>query len=182
MASVASECVHWAVTSSYSFRNTSHINLQEARALRREIIRLTSYFERGGVVQICLNDSRVVVGATAKGRSSAFRLNGVLRTQLPFLLFGDVALALIWVETLCNRADYPSRFLPLPAPCCPPRWLVRFGVAERFQVRGLEITAGLGEITEAHQRVGLGMEAPIKLMVQLHLLTGGLNRCLRKSS
>ena len=178
VASVASECLHWAVTSSYSFRNTSHINLQEARALRREIIRLTSDFDRGGVVQICLNDSRVVVGAVAKGRSSAFRLNGVLRTQLPFLVFGDVALALIWVETLCNRADYPSRFLPLPAPYRPPRWLIRLGVAERFQVRGLEITTGKGAITWAHQRVGLEMEAPINIMKSTALYDGSIERVL----
>ena len=108
-ASVVSECLDWSVTGSFAFRKTAHINLQEARALRA-VIKLAGDFQNGGCVQVALNDSMVVVGAFAKGRSSACCLNGIMRSLLPFMIFGDIVLALIWVETESNAADYPSRF------------------------------------------------------------------------
>ncbi|CAE7237586.1 unnamed protein product, partial [Symbiodinium microadriaticum] len=102
-ASIA-PCLRWQVVGSYSFRKTHHINLQEARALKREVVRLAGDPENMDLIQIALNDSMVVVGAVCKGRSSSFRLNGILRSQLPFLAFGRVHLALLWVETSANLA------------------------------------------------------------------------------
>ncbi|CAE7206467.1 unnamed protein product [Symbiodinium sp. CCMP2592] len=101
------------------------------------VIRLASIFDNGGQIKICLNDSRVVVGACTKGRSSSFKLNGMLRSQLPYLIFGDLALALLWVETESNFADWPSRFRPLPAPRSPPEWLARLGVCPEGDFRGI---------------------------------------------
>ena len=99
IASVMGKTLKWKATSSYTFRQTSHINLQEARALRREVARLARNRRSGNCIQICLNDSRVVCGAVGKGRSSSYKLNGILRGMLPYLVFANISLGLIWVET-----------------------------------------------------------------------------------
>ncbi|CAE7463493.1 unnamed protein product [Symbiodinium sp. CCMP2592] len=85
------------VVGSFSFRRTSHINLQE----------------------VALNDSLVVVGSVSKGRSSSFKLNRVLRGQLPFLIF---AVRWLWLapplrtfSTLhksCVTGEWRPRGLP----------------------------------------------------------------------
>ena len=60
----------WVETESCSFVKKKHINLLELEMLRREIVdRVDS--ERGGCRIVNLCDSRVVVGAFAKGRSSS---------------------------------------------------------------------------------------------------------------
>ena len=45
------------------FRYTSHINLQEARALKRELVKFASDPANSGLIRICLNDPRVLEGA-----------------------------------------------------------------------------------------------------------------------
>ncbi|CAE7804395.1 unnamed protein product [Symbiodinium sp. CCMP2592] len=91
-AACISPCLRWQVEGSYTFKKTHHINLQEARALKREIVKLASHPGNIDTIQVALNDSTVVVGAECKGRSSSFRLNGILNAQLPFLIFGGVHL------------------------------------------------------------------------------------------
>ena len=73
----------WRVVSSYRFKNTHHINLQEAQALRREVVKLSL---QSGVPrrQLIYCDSKVNVGAFGKGRSSSFKLNGILRGTLGY--------------------------------------------------------------------------------------------------
>jgi hypothetical protein len=63
---------------------------------------------------LCLTDSRVALGAWAKGRSSTRRLKRVLRCTLGHLLLGKLRVACIWISTHTNPADHPSRFRPLP--------------------------------------------------------------------
>ena len=75
--SALAECLNWRVTAKYTFRSSSHINLQELRALRREVVRMASDFAQGGQVQLALNDSRVTIGAVSKGRSSSYKVNGL---------------------------------------------------------------------------------------------------------
>ena len=164
-ASVAAECMEWEPVASYHFRHTSHINLQEARALKRELVKFASDPAHSGLIRICLNDSRVCVGAFAKGRSSSFRLNGCLRSLLPYLVLGNVSFAVLWVETHSNPADFPSRFMPLPAPCRPPQWLRRFGLMHRLCVLpGLEMFAGSGVLTAAFRRAGCEMLDPVDIL------------------
>ncbi|CAE7443412.1 unnamed protein product [Symbiodinium sp. CCMP2592] len=168
-ASAISECLQWTVTASYSFRSTSHINLQEGRALRREIARMASALRNAGHVQVCLNDSRVIVGAVAKGRSSSYKLNGLLRAQLPYLIFADIVLALLWVETESNLGDHPSRFRSLPPPKPPPRWMSRFGVRHIRAGSGVQIF-GSAYFTEAHRDKGLMMWDPVDVGHEASLL------------
>ena len=59
-------------------------------------------------------DSRVTLGAVAKGRSSSRQVNGLLRALTGWLVLGRVRLYLLWVPSEANPSDYPSRFLPLP--------------------------------------------------------------------
>ena len=160
-ASTCAECLPWVEVARYTFRETSHINLQEARALRREVCKMASKFERGGQIQVCLNDSMVCVFAFAKGRSSSLKLNNILRGLLPYLILGDVALALLWVETESNFADHPSRFRPLPPPRPPPAWLQSYGVQSIGNFAGLEVFAGSARITLAHSKAGLIMFDPV---------------------
>ena len=163
-AGIVAECLSWKVCSSFSFRRTAHINLQEARALRREVVKIASAFENGGTIQIALNDSLVVVGSGCKGRSSSFCLNGILRSQLPYLIMGDVALALIWIETASNLADHPSRFRSLPPPRVPPLWLQRFGLSAVRVWTGLEVFAGAARMTHAHKQAGIPMFDPVDFL------------------
>ena len=69
----------WRDLGGYRFNRTEHINIQELEALKNELKRLVS---GRGIVRsrrVVLVDSRVVVGARAKGRSSSRRLNRSLR-------------------------------------------------------------------------------------------------------
>ena len=160
-ASSLCECLRWHVIASYSFRQTSHINLQELRAFKREVCRVASHFSPRGRVQLFVNDSNVTVGATAKGRSSSFKVNGLLRTLVPFLLFGDVTVAMIWIETESNPADHPSRFTSVPPPRTAPTWMRTFGVPGPA-VWGLEIFAGAAGLTKAHCAAGCPMHPAVK--------------------
>ena len=178
-ASRVSESLDWKVTASYSFRNTSHINLQEGRALKQQIQQFCSDVRNSGLIQISLNDSRVVIGAFSKGRSSSFRLNGILRSMLPFLVFSDVCLALLWVETKSNIADYPSRFAALPIPRAPPRWMEKLGVS-RVLKPGLEIFAGSARLTRCHLAAGVPMLDPIDILYGCDAMDKRIDELIRQ--
>ena len=161
-ASALCECLRWRVVSSYTFRQTSHINLQELRAFKRELCRVASQFSQRGRVQIFVNDSKVSVGATAKGRSSSFKVNGLLRSLVPFLLFGDVTIAILWVETQSNPADHPSRGARVPPPQIAPKWMSAYSVPGPA-LWGLEIFAGTAVLTKAHRAAGHLMYPPVEI-------------------
>ena len=66
----------------------------------------------------------MVLGASAKGRSSSTALNGVLRAALPYLLGGDLYPGGVHVNSGDNPADDPSRGQPLRTPSRDrPAWL-----------------------------------------------------------
>eukprot|EP00971_Amphidinium_carterae_P060632 1200124-Amphidinium_carterae.1 len=73
---------------------------------------------------VLMQDSRVVIGATARGRSSSKALNHVAATQLPYILGGCLYPGAIHVPTEIHRADDPSRFRPVRPPSMRvPGWL-----------------------------------------------------------
>lgn len=104
---------HWTTTQSCKFRQKQHINLLELEMLRAE---MKARVNAGGGRCRCINlcDSRVVVGAFAKGRSSSKSLSHGLRSCLPWLIAGDLQLVNLWVATDKNPADFPSRFKDIP--------------------------------------------------------------------
>ena len=56
-ASMVGECLEWKIEASYHFRQTSHINLQEGRALKRELKRISSRSRFNGCVVLCLSST-----------------------------------------------------------------------------------------------------------------------------
>ena len=108
------ESCSWEVLQSYPFGQTSHINLQEIRALRALIRRLIRVSPGPSRIVVAV-DSQVTLGAVAKGRSSSFQINGLLRSLLGLLILGNKRVHLLWVPSKSNPADYPSRFVGLPS-------------------------------------------------------------------
>ena len=105
----------WTATQSCRFAKAEHINLLELEMVHQEVRdRINTNRGRCRVVNLC--DSRVVVGAYAKGRSSSKYMNHRLRANLPWCLAGGVSVSNLWVSTDCNPADYPSRNRPIPEP------------------------------------------------------------------
>ena len=108
-------CHSWTTTEKLKFRRKAHINLLEMQMLKNEIMsRVNS--GRGFCRAVNLCDSRVVVGAYAKGRSSSKQLNHLLRSCLAWTIAGDMSITNVWVDTHRNPADYPSRDKPIPQP------------------------------------------------------------------
>ena len=66
--------------------------------------------------QMCLLDSRVAVGAFAKGRSASSQLNRVLRAALPHIVGGHIWPGFGFVPTRLNPPDDPTRGRPLCGP------------------------------------------------------------------
>ncbi|CAE7941547.1 unnamed protein product, partial [Symbiodinium necroappetens] len=63
-ASVAAECMEWEPVASYHFRHTSHINLQEARALKRELVKFASVHALASAVSAPAVASKVWANAS----------------------------------------------------------------------------------------------------------------------
>ncbi|CAE7407977.1 unnamed protein product, partial [Symbiodinium sp. CCMP2592] len=108
----------WSVTESKPFRKRQHINILELEVIHREYSDLVSQV-KGGLRCVNLTDSRVVLGAVAKGRSSSRNLNRVLRRCLALSLAGQKILYNVWVSTHANPSDFPSRFKQIPPPESP---------------------------------------------------------------
>ena len=64
-------------------------------------------------------DSRVVLGAFAKGRSSSSQLNAILRSCLGWSVLGQKQVCQFWLGSGDNPADDPSRHAPLRRPVEP---------------------------------------------------------------
>ena len=107
-------------------------------------------------------DSRVVIGAATKGRSSSWRLNTVLRRCAAFQLAFDLILWQRHVPSAQNPADGPSRGQPLPPAGA------RHGPLS-LRPHALAVPPGL-EFTPTFNRDGLQVE------VQVQELPRGNNR------
>ena len=114
-ASSLSEMLPWRITRAYKFRRKMHINYQEMKALGVEV----KYLARGSGRRrrhLYFSDSWVVAGAWTKGRSSSLRLNSILRSLLPYMIAGELSIAVLWIKSGSNFANAPSRGLPLSRP------------------------------------------------------------------
>ena len=81
------QSLRWRVTAGFRFQTVAHINIQETKALTREIIRLAA-LDLPPRRFIVFLESAVCVWAYSKGRSSSFRLNHVLRGLARHLVLG----------------------------------------------------------------------------------------------
>lgn len=105
----------WNTTHMCRFGHKQHINILELKMVKAELIDLVSTF-RDPMRAVLLVDSRVVVGAFSKGRSSSRQMNRVLRSMLGWAVAGEKSLRLVWVASKSNPSDHPSRGRKIPEP------------------------------------------------------------------
>ena len=86
--------------------DTEHINLREARAVVQFLKWVPRSSSRHCSKIVLLVDSRVVVGAVAKGRSGSFTLNAFLKRIAALTMAGGLVLSVIFVPTEFNPADF----------------------------------------------------------------------------
>ena len=82
-------------------------------------------------------DSRVCLGAAAKGRSSSEALSRILQGSLGYILGGGLYPGGLHVYSGDNRGDEPSRDKPMRGPTkATPRWLTDLdrGSYDRFDI------------------------------------------------
>ena len=105
----------------YKFARQNHINVQETRTYKTWLKFLCKHHRRSRPVGLI--DSRVLLGAASKGRSSSPALAHVLRTSLPYILGGGLFPGGLHVYSAANRSDGPSRGRPVDPPSKPvPAW------------------------------------------------------------
>ena len=115
----------WEAPQQWKFCEIHHINIQELAAVVLELEhRILNGLKQCRVV-ICI-DSRVVVGAIGKGRSSSVRLNAYLRRLCALSIGARVDIRVLWVATHANPADAPSRDRALPERGARPAWAEKF--------------------------------------------------------
>ena len=92
-----------------SWKHDDHVNLGEARATLRilEVATFNPAWHR--MRHPVLSDSRVVVGAFAKGRSPSKKLNRIVKKWGSIQLATGVQVLLSWVWTRIHPADNLSR-------------------------------------------------------------------------
>lgn len=105
----------WNTTHMCRFGHKQHINILELKMVKAELIDLVSTF-RDPMRAVLLVDSRVVVGAFSKGRSSSRQMNRVLRSMLGWAIASEKSLHLVWVASKSNPSDHPSRAGKSPNP------------------------------------------------------------------
>jgi hypothetical protein len=101
---------NWEVILAYTFEHQEHINLLEAEAALSAMKVLTSQGElKNNSMVNFLVDSKAVVGAFAKGRSSSLALNRMARKMAAYILITGCQPKWIWIESKLNPADEASR-------------------------------------------------------------------------
>lgn len=117
----------------YKFHKTGHINVLEARTHKTWLKYCARKTPNSRVLGLL--DSRVTLGATAKGRSSSFAISRVLQGSLCYIIGGGLYPGGLHVSSGKNRSDAPSRNKPVPGPTKEvPEWLrsLRSGDHEPF--------------------------------------------------
>jgi len=97
-----------AVAERWRFRG-DHITLLEARAVLtglKWVSRQPSLHH--GRLPVFV-DSQACLGAFAKGRSSSWKLNRILRRTAAYICATDLRISWLWIPTADNPADKPSR-------------------------------------------------------------------------
>jgi len=108
--------LNWRTGRAWSDKSESHINILEVKAwagLMRKLASSTSNFCSR---VISLWDSKVGRAATAKGRSSAFKMLSQYRAVLPSLLGAGLEYGGFWIPSESMPMDGPSRGRRPPSP------------------------------------------------------------------
>ena len=106
----------------FRFKRSGHINCLERRVYKTWLKHSSKQHPRSRLIGLL--DSRVTMGASAKGRSSSYALSRILRTTLGYVLGGCLYPATLRCKSEWNRADGPSRDRNTPGPLrAVPAWL-----------------------------------------------------------
>lgn len=106
----------------YRFKGSGHINCLECRVYKSWLKHCSKAHPDCRLVGIL--DSRVTMGAAAKGRSSSPALSRILRSSLCYVIGGGLYPGTLHCRSSWNRADGPSRDVDVPPPSRPePKWL-----------------------------------------------------------
>lgn len=106
----------------YKFSRSGHINVNEGRTYKSWIKMMAK--ERPDSRFLGILDSRVTIGAAAKGRSSSDSLSRIFRGSLPYILGANLYPGCVHCSSQDNRADEPSRDRPVRGPSRhQPLWL-----------------------------------------------------------
>ena len=155
------------------------MNMQELRALRL-VVRERPAAEQEGIRIIAFTDSRVVLGAVGKGRSSAGRLNALMRTLLAYCCLKRLELKLCWISSEENVSCDPSRYVQLRRPqpanskevedLIRPEETRRIKSGKALRNRGLclEVFSGCGELSRSLAAKGLEMAPPMDAFPDKH--------------
>ena len=162
----------WQVSSSRVFRESSHVNLRELGEVvhvSEQVAQTTllPYRRANGV------DSTVALGAWAKGRSPAYRINNQLRKTLGTTILGRKQLVNFKVDTKSNPSDDPTRGVELRQSKRKPRWLRGLvqpepPIATPEQYHAIlggackECFSGSASLSKAWARRGLWVEPPLE--------------------
>jgi len=123
------DALSWTTSRSWPFPRIKHVNIQETIAAKAELID-RAVAEPTAERYVNLNDSRVTVGAMAKGRSSSRHLNVHLRKCISYCIGGRKKGVNLWVGTHHNSADHPTRGREQPAPQPMPEWAAPYFVVD----------------------------------------------------
>ena len=106
----------------FKFKVPGHINVNETRTYKTWLKAMSKREPDSRFVGLL--DSRVCIGASAKGRSSSFALSRVLQGCVAYSLGSGLYPGLLHCGSKFNRADEPSRGRPVrPASKDFPEWL-----------------------------------------------------------
>jgi hypothetical protein len=127
------DCLPFKELFRYRFKRSGHINVNEMRTYK-SFLKSCAKSEADSRV-VALLDSRVTIGAAAKGRSSSAALSRVLRSSLAYVLGANLYPGLLHCASEVNRTDGPSRDKPVAPPTKDePSWLtdLKMGKTRKF--------------------------------------------------
>ncbi len=127
-----SESVHFQEMFRFKFHKPGHINVNETRTYKTWLKAVCK--QHGDCRMVALLDSRVAIGASAKGRSSSFALSRVLQGSLAYVLGSGLYPGCLHTGSKNNRADEPSRGKPVRGPSKDkPYWLLDLEKGDEHQ-------------------------------------------------
>ena len=129
----------------YKFKTPGHINVNETRTYKSLIKSLAKAEPDSRVV--ALLDSRVTIGASAKGRSSSYAICRVLQGTIPYVIGSGLYLGSLHCYSADNRADDPSRDRPVRPPSKElPRWFVDLQAGSTWRFDQVVASSGIPKL------------------------------------
>ena len=126
----------------YRFKKPNHINVNEARTFKSWLKSTAKTHQDCRLVGIL--DSRVTIGAAAKGRSSSKAISRILQTTMPYTIGAGLYPGLLHIGSKENRADGPTRDRGIDPPTKElPGWLTAL---QRGDSRPFDCVVRAGDI------------------------------------